>query len=610
MLPPALMLATKNVRSEDGEPKIENGIVRRYAVFHPSAFAARYSAASARRRPSSIFHLRFLLFLALVLILAGCSPSGPRALLKGKKQLERGNYDAAVAQLKIATSLLNSNAQAWNYLGVACQHAGQPAEAAAAYQRALAHNRDLMEAHYNLGCLWLEQNKPDAAASEFIAYTLRRSKAPEGWLKLGLAQLQARDVAAAEKSFSTALYLSPDNAEALNGLGLARVERGRPSEAAQFFTAATKGNPDYAPAWLNLGTVALQHLHDNALALTNYRAYLALKPRPADWDAVNDLVNSLEPAAKTTAVIETPAPAPESRTLSATAAARPTTLQRTQTVARASTVPPRQAAPAAPAVVTPSEPSTGRTNTFSRLNPLNWFRSAAPETNQPIVVTSSPPPVVRSPRVGITPLPPVSPGPSAPAVVAPKPAPVVTPKPARVVQPAVPMYPRYVYLSPPKPKAGDRRIAGNAFTQAREFEQASRWQDALQAYREATDQDPGWFEARYNYGVIAFRLRNYSQALAAYETALAIQPDSMDARYYFALALKAAGYVTDAVNELEKILATNPNEVRAHLALGNIYARQLYDPARARQHYQKVLQLDPGNSQAADINFWLSSNPD
>ena len=126
---------------------------------------------------------------------------------------------------------------------------------------------------------------------------MRRSKAPEGWLKLGLAQLQSHDVAAAEKSFSTALYLSPNNAEALNGLGLARVERGRPHEAAQFFAAAAKEQPDYAPALLNLATVAQQYLHDNALALQNYRAYLALTPRPANWDAVNDIANSLEPPA-------------------------------------------------------------------------------------------------------------------------------------------------------------------------------------------------------------------------------------------------------------------------------------------------------------------------
>ena len=108
---------------------------------------------------------------------------------------------------------------------------------------------------------------------------------------------------------------------------------------------------------------------------------------------------------------------------------------------------------------------------------------------------------------------------------------------------------------------------------------------------------------------MAYRLRNYNQSLAAYEMALAIQPDSVDARYNFALALKAAGYVTDAVNELKKILAANPDEARAHLALGNIYAQQLYDPADARQHYLKVLQLDPRNRQAPDIQFWLSSNP-
>ena len=91
--------------------------------------------------------------------------------------------------------------------------------------------------------------------------------------------------------------------------------------------------------------------------------------------------------------------------------------------------------------------------------------------------------------------------------------------------------------------------------------------------------------------------------------ALAIQPDSADARYNFALALKAAGYVTDAVNELRKLLASNPGDVRAHLALGNLYAQQLYDVPRARAQYSRVLQLDPRNSQAADIQFWLSSNP-
>ena len=564
-------------------------------------------------------------FFALALLMAGCTPSGPRALLKGKKLLERGDYTAAVAQFKTATSLLATNAQAWNYLGVACQYAGQPADAVTAYQRALTLDRDLMEAHYNLGCLWLEQNKPDAAESEFTAYTLRRPKAPEGWLKLGLGQLQSHDLTSAEKSFSTALYLSPNNAEALNGLGLARVERGRPREAVQFFAAAAKEQPDYAPAWLNLATVAQQYLHDNALALQNYRAYLALTPRPANWDAVNDIANSLEPPPANPPPVnqnQTAAFTTENRTPAVGSAVHATGLPRTQAVVRAGSNPPRGTTPAqivkvqpqpviigTPVEETPPEPATGKTGVIHKLNPLNWFRSPVPEKNNENEVTPLPPPVANNNRVGVTPLPSANSSTPTQSASAPAPAPVVAPKPVKIVQRAPPMFPRYLYLSPRNPQAGDRRTASGAFTRAREFEQNSRWLDALQSYRQATELDPGWFEAQYNYGVIAFRLRNFNQSLAAYEMALAIQPDSVDARYNFALALKAAGYMTDAVNELKKILAANPDEVRAHLALGNLYAQQLYDPAQARQHYSKVLALDPRNPQAADIQFWLSSNP-
>ena len=91
--------------------------------------------------------------------------------------------------------------------------------------------------------------------------------------------------------------------------------------------------------------------------------------------------------------------------------------------------------------------------------------------------------------------------------------------------------------------------------------------------------------------------------------ALAIQPDSTDARYNFALTLKSAGYVTDAMNELKKIVTANPDEARAQLALGNLYAEQMRDPAQARPHYLKGLALDPRNPQATDIRFWLSANP-
>jgi tetratricopeptide (TPR) repeat protein len=544
---------------------------------------------------------RAIIFLALAILLAGCSPPGPRALFKGEKLLERGDYAAAVAELKTATSLLVTNAQAWNYYGVALQHAGQPADAVLAYQRALTLDRDLVEAHYNLGCLWLEQNKPDDARSEFTAYTLRRSNAPEGWLKLGAAQLRANDVLSAEKSFSTALHFSPDDAEALNGLGLARVQRGRAREAAEFFAAAVKAHPDYAPAILNLATVEQQYLHDDRSALQHYRAYLALAPRPANVDEVNAIANSLEQSATTASpsdeneiaatpktnvsVKRTPAPNP-ARTASPSnvraSSSSPSSESQTESVP----VQPEPLIVGTPVVsAPPPESSPGsasqKQGALNRMNPLNWFRSGSQNEENTA-----------------TPLPSKS-----------NPAPTVVRKPIRILPPSPPTYPRYLYLSPATPRAGDRPAAERAFTRAREAELDSRWKAAMESYQQAAQFDPSWFEAQYNYGVMAYRAKEFSQSLAAYEMALAIQPDSVNARYNFALALKAAGYAPDAVNELEKILATHPDEVRAHLALGNLYAQQFYDAARARQHYLKVLELDPRNSQATDIQFWLSANP-
>lgn len=531
-----------------------------------------------------------IIFCALVILAAGCTPPGPRALLKGKMLLERGDYAVAVAELKTATSLMFTNAQAWNYYGVALQHAGQSADAVLAYQRALMLDRDLVEAHYNLGCLWLEQNKPDEAQSEFIAYTLRRSNTPEGWLKLGAAQLRADDVLAAEKSFSTALHFSPDDAEALNGLGLARVWRGRPHEAAEFFATAVRVHPDYAPAILNLATVEQQYLRDNKSALDNYRAYLALTPHPENWDAVNAIADNLEQSTTVTSaspkanvgVTWTPQPG-----VHANSSLPP---RRTQMESESVQVQPESAIEGTPgdsaqAEESPTEsslePANQKPGILRRMNPLDWFRSDSKDEGNTV-----------------TPLPSNA-----------SPAPMVAPKLVQILQPSPPTFPRYLYLSPGSPRTGDRPSAERAFTRAREAELDSRWTDAMESYRQAAQFDPSWFEAQYNYGVMAYRAQDFRQSLAAYEMALAIRPDSVNTRYNFALVLKAAGYAPDAVGELEKILASNPNEVRAHLALGNLYAQQFYDTTRARQHYRKVLELDPENPQASDIQFWLSANP-
>jgi tetratricopeptide (TPR) repeat protein len=568
--------------------------------------------------PSLRFHVRYLVILAVIGLLAGCGPAGSHTLLKGKKLLDEGDYGGAVEELKSATASMPTNAAAWNYLGVAQAHAGQSADAQQSYQHALQLDRDLTEAHYNLGCLWLEQNRPDDAISEFTAYTLRQDKTPDGWLKLGLAQLRTRNTLSAEKSFSTALSLDPYNAEALNGLGLARMQRDRPEEAEKFFQVAVAHHPDYAPAVLNLATVAHQYLHDDRLALEQYRDYLALQPRQANWEQVSAIVATLQPAPMAPVppqrqaqpvppVRQTQTYAQRQDQTEATPAPRPPA-ERAQpeeiTPPRNNYYPPREQTQTVR--VTPEQPivtaQPGTQQNYSTVQPVrepDEYASLQPNPPQP-ARDYNPLHWFRSPtqsQTQVTPLPPEHTY-SAPAPVR-----------VHVVPPAPPEYPSYLYLSPQKPAAGDRHRASQMFEQARQAEQQGKYTDSLNDYRMTTQLDPAWFEAQYNCGVMAYRLRDYQFAQQSYEMALAIRPDSADARYNFALSLKAANYVPDAVKQLKQILAANPNNVRAHLELGNLYAQYMYDTPRAREQYLRVLQLDPGNSQASNIQFWLSANP-
>jgi tetratricopeptide (TPR) repeat protein len=568
-------------------------------------------------------------------LLAGCMPSGPRALLQGERLIEQGNYAAAAERLRTATSLLATNAQAWNYLAIACHHLGEQDEAVRAYQRALSLNHDLSEAHYNLGCLWLEQNKLEAARTEFTAYTLRRGNAPEGFLQLATVQARARDFTAAERSFTDVLRLSPQNPEALNGLGLLRLQQRRPAEAEQFFAAALKQQPGYRPALLNSAIVTHQYLHDLPGARQKYRAYLALKPPPPDAESVATTVRQIDqeltvpprPApVVTNPAPPKPAPAPVTRVLAAPKVEPPVAAPKPLPVTNGPKIVPALAPAPAPApvaappvqvvqlapepVVKPAQDVAPR--------PAPIVRPPAPvaATSSVPVATNAPKPVKRGFLDRVNPVnifrsepkPPLRPTPLPPLMDTPAPAP---PLPAATTSSpaAAAPYSHYNYRSPAKPAAGNREEAQRLFDQGLQAQNAHRVNDAIPLYRQAVQQDPSFFEAQFYLAFAATEAGQLPVALTSYEYALAINPNEANARYNFALVLKQANCLPDAVNELERLLALHPDTARAHLALANIYAQQLRQPARARQHYLKVLELDPRSPEATTIGYWLRDHP-
>jgi Flp pilus assembly protein TadD len=598
------------------------------------------SAAAAPR------HTRLALALSLAVFLAGCMPPGPRALLEGKQHLDRAEYAEAVEELRSATQLMPTNALAFNYLGLALHHAGQSAEAERAYLRALALDHDLSEIHYDLGCLWLSQsNRLDQAKYELTAYTLRRPTVAEGWLKLGQAQLRARELTAAEHSLEEAVRLEPHNPETLTELGVLRYQRRRPNEAAPLFAKALQERADYAPALLNSAILA-QEQNDPRLALERYREYAALKPPPEDVSAVAALMQQLQqqlnppqprelltnrPAPPATTITNPPKPAvPE--------AAHPVTQAKPPATNTTHTPPPgrpepatnltRTTAPPARVVATNAPPETEMQVVHLPAEPTIKpaqdgigssvpARRAEPEAQEQSQTSSSPAANTKPPKRGffqrINPInlfahdgtaasgsaPPVTTN-SGPVVVASGPN-------ARGAEART--FPRYAYLSPMKPITGDRGAAEPAFAQGVKLQEARRFADAVQSYRRAVQADPAFYDAQYNLALAAAESGSVPLALAAYETALALKPDSLDARYNFGLVLKQAGYAPDAVAQFEKILALYPNDARTHLALGNLYAQQFHDTAKARQQYQAVLAVAPQSPQAGAIVYWLSDHP-
>jgi tetratricopeptide (TPR) repeat protein len=582
--------------------------------------------------------MQFLLAAIALAWLTGCTPAGPRALLEGKRLIEQGRYAEAVDELKVATSLLATNAQAWNYLGLAYHHAGQPANAADAYERALSLNHDLVPVHYNLGCLLLEQNRPDVverARNELTAYIMREGTSLDGWLKLGTAQLRLGELSAAEASFREVLKMNSQNVEAWNDLGLVQLQRRRYRDASTYFNSALKLQPNYGPALLNQAVTEI-YLNNRPMALQKYQEFLAANPHDTKWDAVNAAAQQLDselnpptrfstnnpllaanpptnnqprPVAAPTnpthpeiiASIPKPTPATQSRppadnsgnpevvhlpdavlikpANSGTTATTPTPVATSNGVLGE----PPETTPTPP-------PKPEKRGFFQRINPMTLFH----HDTKPATVDPGP-----ANKVAI---------PSADSVVTS--TPVTTPEPPRPI-----VIPRYPYLSPMRPPGGNREEAERFLAQGGAAQRDQRLKDAVALYRSAALADPSYFEAQSSLGLAAFNYGDLPLSLRAFELALAIKPDSFSARYNFGLALKQANYIQDAAEELERLAASKTTgEPPAHLALvhltlANLYAEQFHQTRLARAHYLKVLELDPHNPQGTSIRYWLQDNP-
>jgi Flp pilus assembly protein TadD len=226
-------------------------------------------------------------------LFTGCAPAGPKALLEGEQLIRQGRFPEAIDRLRTARRLLPDEPRVYIFLGLAEHGAGNTAAAVDAYQQALARDRDLAAARYNLGCLLLEHDNARAAVAELTTFVRLQPDSPEGWLRLGTAHLHNNDLAEAEQGFLNAARLSPDHPEALNGLGVIRFHQNRPREAADQFNKILLNHPGYSPALFNLGVIHQSHLVNLPIAFDRYRQYLNSTPNPAHAAEVERIARNL-----------------------------------------------------------------------------------------------------------------------------------------------------------------------------------------------------------------------------------------------------------------------------------------------------------------------------
>lgn len=229
---------------------------------------------------------------------------------------------------------------------------------------------------------------------------------------------------------------------------------------------------------------------------------------------------------------------------------------------------------------------------WRRANPGTWFGSAEPGTTNRTTTPLNQSTAARPPARGTLALPT-----NAPAVAA---APIPKPR------PVVPRYTRQVTATP---SAGNRLKAEQTFNEAILVHNRRDLAGAATLYEQAAQADPTFYPAHHNLALTALDLNDPTRALAAAESATVLQPAAVASRQLFATALQRANYPADAAEQLEQILAAKPSDTQSHLTVAGLYAGSLADPAKARPHYLKVLELDPNHPQASAIRIWLAGNP-
>ncbi len=115
--------------------------------------------------------------------------------------------------------------------------------------------------------------------------------------------------------------------------------------------------------------------------------------------------------------------------------------------------------------------------------------------------------------------------------------------------------------------------------------------EAIEAYEQAIELDPGHAAAHINLGTLYYNRQNYAQAEAHYRSA--VEADSKYALAYFDLGnvLDETGRLQEAIRAYQQALLLAPTYADAHYNLALAYEK-LKQPRQALPHWRSYVKLD------------------
>lgn len=150
-------------------------------------------------------------------------------------------------------------------------------EAITAYEKAIALQPDIAEAHWGLCYSLNAMGQPEnaiAACDQALAF--KPNYAEAFWSK-GSAVHQQQNYEQEIKLYDQALQINPKYAEAWNNKGVALLKLKRPKDALEAFDQATTSKPDWPDAWANRGN-ALWELRKFDDAISSMEKALQIDP--------------------------------------------------------------------------------------------------------------------------------------------------------------------------------------------------------------------------------------------------------------------------------------------------------------------------------------------